>query len=125
MTGTNNFITDLLDEFPSREATDVFINVDGVPVFAAGTNYARGNQKEKVERAELVEDLSAIGILQAEPYFLEYITATGEDLVFRVATITVEGKVAASRFTLVDRVNTEIKDALKTVNPVRESALLP
>jgi hypothetical protein len=123
MSEVNNFITDLLDEFPLRYATDVFINVDRIPMFAAGTSYGQSNHKTKVERDELIADLDALGITTDEPYFLEYSTTDGDKLVFRVVTITAEKKVTSSRFTLVDRVTNGFKELLAKTNPVRESVL--
>lgn len=137
MTGVNNFITDLLDEFPGRQASTLFINVAAVPVFASGSHnvavrpafapdpsYGLSNQKTPVDRLELIEDMEALGIITDEPCFFGYMTACNRNLVFRVVTVTADGRVMGTRITLIDRVTLELKDALEEANPLGESVFV-
>lgn len=113
----------MLDQFPERYATDLYINVDLVPYFGATGNYGRSDYPIKVDRDELIEDLAALGITEhAVEYFISYTTATGEKLVFKTFTITSERKVSSCRFMLIKEPSHALRAALETTNPILESA---
>lgn len=127
MSDVNNFITDLLDQMPERYATDVYINVDQVPVYGAGSTYGkntygRSDHNSKVDRDELVEDLAALGITKhAVEYFMAYTTSSGIKLVFKVFTVLSSGKVVSGRFVLIEDPSYALQDTLEKTSPILES----
>lgn len=123
MSNINNFITDMLDQFPERYATKLFIIPDQVPYYGAEGSYGRSDYSEKVDRGELIEDLAALGITKhAVEYFLSYTTGDGIELVFKVLTILSERKLAGAQFHLIKSPSYALKDSLESTNPILESA---
>lgn len=122
MSNVNNFITDLLDQFPERYATKLFLIMDQIPYYAADENYGRSDYPEKVDMYELIEDLAALGIIKhAVEYFMRYTTSDGIEIFFKVVTILSSGKLVAAHFNLIKDPSHALKASLETTNPILES----
>lgn len=113
----------MLDQFPQRYATDLYIVIDQIPYFGATGNYSRSDHVDKVDMDELIEDLAALGVTEhAVEYFIAYTTSSGEKLYFKTFTILSSGKVVSSRFMLIQEPSDRLKLTLATTNPILESA---
>lgn len=116
----NNFITDLLDEFPLRYAEKLSLAVDRHPIYEANGKFGMSNA-EKTDKDELREDLAALGVKLDDQYFLKHEAETGETLILRFSPVIVEGDLKGVIVKLINP-SIDLQDALNVFNPISKSA---
>lgn len=84
----NNFITDLLDKMPSHGADELILQANAEPLYLRKGMVLKGTLNDRVDKDELLEDLTALGIVgqPAGPDFV-YQPDSGqfESMVFEIA----------------------------------------
>lgn len=115
----NNFITDLLDEFPLRYAEKLSLAVDRHPIYEAAGRLGMSNA-EKTDKDELREDLAALGIKLDCQYFLKYETETGETLIFRFSPVITDEDFKGVIIKLLNNPSIDLEDALRETNPISQ-----
>lgn len=113
----NNFITDLLDEFPLRYAEKLSLAVGRSPIYEASGRFSMSSM-EKTDKDELQEDLAALGIQLNGQYFLQYETATGETMVFRFSPVITDDDFKGMIIKLINNPSVELTLALQKTNPI-------